>query len=367
VRDLREVASRTLRRAVEGPPSVARAEARRVEPRHSKLMNRTNYEDDVQSGQHDRSPSASHVVLPPALPAVREWNGALFGLAGVGCLAACATLVLERLGHTSSIAPVAQMADLVTASGATPALLAIGGTVLVGLWAGARGRRRQAQRVLHALGQMPDHGAWLEDLDASLQRLHVSLVTVESRLSSMIEQTANVLEERLARPVHTPSNEIAELDARLIRVGATVDHLSAGVARMEERSQIRTSDPRMPELLERVARLTARIESLRMPSTTTYEHGSDEPHHNGHDLHDGNDQLDVQDGIEIVDLSTDDQPRRELPSVDTIAAPIPRGNVVTVDLDAEDAVDGLPLFAGMDEPTRAQVPAPKSRRNPYDG
>ncbi len=341
-----------------------------MEPRHSKLMNRTNYEDDVQSGQHARSPSLSHVVLPPALPAAHEWSGALFGLAGVGCLAACATLVLERLGHASSIAPVAQMADLVTASGATPALLAIGGAVLTGLWAGARGRRRQAQRVLHALGQMPDHGAWLEDLDASLQRLHVSLVTVESRLSSMIEQTANVLEERLARPTHTPSNELAELDARLMRVGATVDHLSAGVARIDERSQMRTSDPRMPELLERVARLTARIESLRMPSTTTYEHGADEPHHNGHDLHeenDGRDRLDVHDGLEVVDLSTSDTPRRELPSVDTIPAPMPRGNVVTVDLDAESAVDGLPLFAGMDEPTRAPVPAPKSRRNPYDG
>lgn len=335
-------------------------------PRHTKLMNRTNYEDDVQSGPHDRSTPHSHVVLPPALPAASEWSSTLFGLAGVGCLAACATLVLERLGHASSIAPVAQVADLVRTSGATPALLAIGGTVLTGLWAGARGRRRQAQRVLHALGQMPDHGAWLEDLDASLQRLHVSLVTVESRLSSMIEQTANVLEERLARPTTGPSQEIAELDARLMRVGATVDHLSAGVARMEERSQVRTSDPRMAELLERVARLTARVESLRMPSTTTYEHTADEPHHNGHngyDVHVERNEIE----IELVEEPTIETPRRELPSVDSIAAPIPRAGSAPVALDTDDAVDGLPLFAGIEEPTRAPVQAPKTRRNPYDG
>ncbi len=344
-------------------------------PRHTKLMNRTHDEDGEQSGPHDRSTHTSHAILPPALPAAREWTGPLFGLAGVGCLAACATLVLERLGHTSSIAPVAQFADLVTASGATPALLAIGGTVLTGLWAGARGRRRQSQQVLHALGQMPDHGAWLEDLDASLQRLHVSLVTVESRLSSMIEQTANVLEERLARPATAtaPTQELAELDARLMRVGATVDHLSAGVARLEERSQMRTSDPRMGELLERVARLTARVESLRTPSTTTYDVAAEDEFRsgtNGHDLH----------GDEHVTLSIDGEPtietpRRELPSVDSIAAPIPRRVVMEVEhepelvqhLDTDDAVDGLPLFAGIDEPTRTPLPAPKSRRNPYDG
>jgi hypothetical protein len=339
-------------------------------------MNRTNDEDGEQSGPHDRSMQPSHGILPPALPAAREWSGPLFGLAGVGCLAACATLVLERLGHTSSIAPVAQFADLVTASGATPALLAIGGTVLMGLWAGARGRRRQSQQVLHALGQMPDHGAWLEDLDASLQRLHVSLVTVESRLSSMIEQTANVLEERLARPATAaaPTQELAELDARVMRVGATVDHLSAGVARLEERSQMRTSDPRMGELLERVARLTARVESLRMPSTTTYDVAANDEHHdgtNGHFVHGEGDHATLSLEVE----PTVETPRRELPSVDTIAAPMPRRAVVEalreteseIHVVTEDAVDGLPLFAGMDEPTRTPIPAPKSRRNPYDG
>jgi len=338
-------------------------------------MQRTNFVD----GEHGtKGGDDLYEVLPPHLPAAREWSSAFFGLAGLGCLAGCAAFVAERLGLLAGRPELESATQNLASVGATPALLGIGGAILVGLAAGARGRRRQTQAVLDTLAQMPDHGAWLEDLDASLQRLHVSLVTVESRLSGMIEHTANVLEERLARPQHDQGGEVAELGARLMRVGSSVDHLAAGVARLEERAGSRRDEARMSELLERVAQLSARVESLRL------ETGSSAYAHTAHDDRSGDDERtgtrsEVEDDVTIVALDdeSDARPRRELPSVDSVAPPMPRRSAPrfeaepvveeSFDLDPSSAVDGLPLFAGVEEPVRTPAAAPRARRNPYDG
>jgi hypothetical protein len=79
----------------------------------------------------------------------------------------------------------------------------------------------------------------------------------------------------------------------------------------------------------------------------------------------------------MLDDESNTRPSRELPSVDSVAPPMPRRSAPrfevepvaeeSFDLDPSSAVDGLPLFAGVEEPVRTPATAPRARRNPYDG
>ncbi|QDU83788.1 hypothetical protein Pla163_08890 [Planctomycetes bacterium Pla163] len=176
--------------------------------------------------------------LPAPLPAASEWFAGPLAVAGIGCLAGMAIQVASGLGLGGSAPIVTQIADKLVQLGGSPALLGIGGSALIGLAMGATARLRQTRRVLEAMGQTPDYGAWLEDLDEGLQRMHVSLVTVESHLAGSIRNVGDELVERVEAATHSGGERgdrvIQELGARLMRLESSVGAVSATVGRLEE-------------------------------------------------------------------------------------------------------------------------------------
>lgn len=214
----------------------------RLRGRHGDMNDRSSVNETGKEPleSYDEGPFGSGIadLLPAPLPAASEWFAGPLAVAGIGCLAGMAVQVSSALGLGSSAPFVTQVADKLAQMGGTPALLGIGGAALVGLAMGATARLRQTRRMLEAMGQTPDYGAWLEDLDEGLQRMHVSLVTVESHLAGSIRHVGDDLVARVEAALHSESgrgdHDAQELGARFMRLESALGAVSATVSRLEE-------------------------------------------------------------------------------------------------------------------------------------
>jgi hypothetical protein len=252
----------------------------RLRGRHGDMNDRSNVRGAGSEPleTYDDGPFDSGLAerLPAPLPAASEWFAGPLAVAGIGCLAGMAVQVASGLGLGGSAPFVTQIADKLTQLGGSPALLGIGGTALIGLAMGATARLRQTRRVLEAMGQSPDYGAWLEDLDEGLQRMHVSLVTVESHLAGSIRKVGDELVCRVEAATHSGGERgdrvIQELGARLMRLESSVGAVSATVGRLEESQERATAGTGHDERV--LDQLGARIDQLVRSLQHDVDHGT---------------------------------------------------------------------------------------------
>lgn len=310
-------------------------------------------------------------LLAP-LPAVREWLAYPTALLGLGCLAGAATQVAQRFG-LSDHALVTRASEQLASVGGSIAVLGIGGAALVGIAAGALGRMRQTRRMLDSLAQSPDYGAWLEDLDEGLQRMHVSLVTVESHVAGSLEHVQRDLAQRVDFGSNSGTTRIeqleSELGSRLMRLESTLGTLSATVARLEERVESSRAAADVAPLLARLEAALDRSERAPAPATSSAVDTDDERdpvvEHHATDAAVTATAPASEDALD----RRGEEPAPITASVDDPAPAIPQASE-EIDEDAC-PVDGLPLFAGVEDPEPAPRPADEarsapSRRNPYE-
>jgi len=322
--------------------------------------------------------------LPAPLPAVREWLAVPLGLAGLASLSGAAAFGAEKLGVVDH-ALVDRATASLTAVGATPALLAIGGAALVGLAAGAFGRMRQTKRTLAALAQSPDYGAWLEDLDEGLQRMHVSLVTVEAHVAGAIDGARVDLARRIERTTTGDDPQLQQLEqalgGRLMRLESSVSALSATLARLEEEDADDTTTAAIATLVTRLEAALAKVEALEAApradatedaAASTVEDAVESTVENAvatvHEDATPTTSVEPVESRPTEPLSAQDAHAPSEPIAERVDDPAP---AMPVENDADECpVEGLPLFAAVENPApraaRADEVVEPPRRNPYD-
>lgn len=363
---------------------------------------------EADAGYDEPITALEREPLPAPLPAVREWFALPLGIAGLGCLAGAGTHAATVLGYADH--PMIERAtSTLNSVGGTPAILAIGGAALVGLAAGAFGRMRQTKRTLATLAQNPDYGSWLEDLDEGLQRMHVSLVTVESHTARAIDGSRVDVARRIE---NAANNDVArtqaleqEIGGRLMRLESSVASLSAVLQRLEERSGDEpeagaVDSSAIEPLVERLEQALGALDRAGAPEqvseleqdTTRTEDGASavdaETDAIGRaEAHEGNGSFEATSAneepetVEATDVAETPVAaaqidsaivHRDLVTQDAIGTEVdePAAAMPTTDEEADCPVEGLPLFAAVEDRPRSATPAVEPveppPRNPYD-